>query len=602
MAITASILAVFVPVATMKGIIGRFFYQFGLTVSFAVAVSLLVSFTLTPMLSARFLRHTHEESGGGNPVTRAINTALGGLDNLYRKVLAGALRNRTVTLLIATLVFIGSLALLTKTKTEFLPADDRGEMTVKFELPSGASLESTQAFGAALSERIKTVPGTLSQFTTIGGGGQAQVNRGEIHVALVDRAARTFTTRDAIDFTRQALGDQSPATISVEPVQAVGGGGMRSQEIQYNIRGTDYAELNAAANALAAKLRAGGGYADVDTTYRSGKPELAVHINRERAADLGIPAAVIGMTVRTLMAGEKVTEIPLDGDRIDVRIRMEDDQRRGVSDLNSVNVRAASGQLVSLRQIASVDPGTGPAQIERQNRLRQVTVLANLSGKPLGQAIKEIEGWAKEVVPAHLTSDWVGRAQMMQESAGYMGQALILAIILVYLILAAQFESFIHPLTIMFSLPLATIGAFGALFLTNMSVNIFSMIGVIMLMGLVTKNAVLLVDYTNTLRDTGLEKHEALLAAGPVRLRPILMTTAAMIFGMIPVALGRSLGGEQRAPMAIAVIGGLITSTALTLVVVPVVYSILDRFTRRRVVGEDVLEGVVDAPGVAGQN
>jgi HAE1 family hydrophobic/amphiphilic exporter-1 len=214
-------------------------------------------------------------------------------------------------------------------------------------------------------------------------------------------------------------------------------------------------------------------------------------------------------------------------------------------------------------------------------------VLANLDGKALGAAVAEVTAWAKVIVPPEVTSDWVGQAQMMEESAGYMGQALLLAIILVYLILAAQFESFIHPLTIMFSLPLATIGAFGGLYLSDMSLNIFSMIGVIMLMGLVTKNAVLLVDYANTLRAQGMSKVEALMAAGPVRLRPILMTTAAMVFGMIPVALGRSLGGEQRAPMAIAVIGGLITSTALTLVVVPVIYSLLDRFTSRRAVTEE---------------
>ena len=594
-AITASILAVFVPVATMKGIIGRFFYQFGLTVSFAVAVSLLVSFTLTPMLSARYLRVEHGEP---NLIARAINRVLGGVERVYRVTLAWALNWRFATLGIAALVFLASIALLTKTPKEFLPPEDRGEYLVKFELPPGGSLEATKAFGAAIAQKVATVPGVATQFTTVGGGSPPMINAGEIHVSLVDRSQRTFKTMDAIAYTRELIGAQSPNTVSVEIVRAVGGGGFRSQQIQFNIRGTDYDQLNIAATKLMEKLRAAGGYADIDSTYRAGMPELAVLINRERAADLGVPAAVVATTVRTLIAGEKVTELPLSGDRIDVRIRLEDTQRRGIADVSNLQVRSASGALVALSQVVRVERSTGPAQIERQNRLRQVTVLANLNGKVLGDAIAEIDGWAKEVVPAELTTDWVGQAQMMQESAGYMGQALILAIILVYLILAAQFESFVHPLTIMFSLPLATIGAFGALFLTQMSLNIFSMIGVIMLMGLVTKNAVLVVDYANTLRAQGLSKTEALLAAGPVRLRPILMTTAAMVFGMIPVALGRSLGGEQRAPMAVAVIGGLITSTLLTLLVVPVVYSLLDRFNRKRAVeAEDAPVVVLAGPG-----
>jgi HAE1 family hydrophobic/amphiphilic exporter-1 len=580
-AITASILAVFVPVATMKGIIGRFFYQFGLTVAFAVAVSLLVSFTLTPMLSARYLKAEH---GEGNAIVRGINRVLGGVERAYRATLAWALNWRWATMGIATLVFFASIAVLGKTPKEFLPPEDRGEFLVKFELPPGASLESTEAFGAAIAAKLETMPGVTTQFTTVGGGTPPMINAGQIHVSLVDRKERTFKTMEAIAYARELIGSQKPNTVSVEPVQAVGGGGMRSQELQFNIRGTDYDLLNTAASRIVEKMRAAGGYVDIDSTYRAGKPELAVHIDRERAADLGIPAAVVASTVRTLIAGEKVTELPLSGDRIDVRVRLEDAQRKGVGDLSSIQVRSASGALVPLSQVVKVERSTGPAQIERQNRLRQVTVLANLNGKVMGDALPEIEGFAKEIVPPELTTDWVGRAQAMQESAGYMGQALLLAIILVYLILAAQFESFIHPLTIMFSLPLATIGAFGALFLTQMSLNIFSMIGVIMLMGLVTKNAVLVVDYANTLRAQGMSKTEALLAAGPVRLRPILMTTAAMVFGMFPVALGRSLGGEQRAPMAVAVIGGLITSTMLTLLVVPVVYSLLDRFNRKRAV------------------
>ncbi len=579
-AITASIMAVFLPVATMEGLIGRFFYQFGMTVSFAVAVSLLVSFTLTPMLSSRFLKVQH---GKRFIVSQAIERVLGGLDEAYRRTLAVALRFRWLTLLGAVGVFVGSIALLTRVKGEFLPPEDRGEYSVVFELPAGASLDATKKFAEGIKADLKKLPGVTALFSTIGGGAQGQVNKGEIHVALVDRHQRAFTTMQAINYARAALGTRPPATIAIEPVRAISGGGFRNSMVQYNIRGTDFGQINQAANELIKEMNARGGYVDLDSTFRGGKPELRVEIDRDRAADLGVPVAAIAGTVRMLIAGDKVSEVPLEGDRVDVRVRLEEDQRRRPEDVRDLQVRAAGGQLVDLASVANIQRGEGPAQIERQARQRQVTIVANLlPSKPLGSAIQEVDLIAKEKIPKDLTTDWTGMGEMMIKSMKAMLIALGLAILLVYLILAAQFESFVHPLTIMFSLPMATIGAFGALYLMDMTMNIFSMIGLIMLMGLVTKNAVLLVDYTNVLRQTGVEKHEALLAAGPVRLRPILMTTAAMIFGMLPVAMAKSLGGEQRAPMAVAVIGGLITSTVLTLVVVPVVYSLLDRFSRRR--------------------
>ncbi|WP_428269786.1 efflux RND transporter permease subunit [Haliangium sp.] len=588
MAITASIMAVFLPVATMEGLIGRFFYQFGMTVSFAVAVSLLVSFTLTPMLSSRFLTSNHGQQGRsvlGAPfraLGRVIEVFLSAVDAVYRRTLALALRQRALTLLTATLVFAGSIMLLGVVDKEFLPPEDRGEFKVAFELPSGTSLEATKRFAEELKRDVAKVPGASSLFTTIGGGAQGQVNKGDIHVELVDREQRAYTTEEAMDYTRVLLGDRSPALVALEPVRPISGGGSRPQEVQFNIRGPDLDQLNVAATKLVDAMRESGGYVDLDTTYRGGKPELRVDIDRDRAADLGVPVAAIASTVRMLIAGDKVTEIPLANERVDVRVRMAESQRRGPEDIQGIHVRTATGSLVELNSVAQVQEGEGPAQIERQARQRQITVLANLEGKPLGTAMQEVDRLAEDVIPGELNTDWTGMGDIMAKSFKNMLLALVLAIILVYLILAAQFESFVHPFTIMLSLPLATIGAFGGLYLLGMSFNIFSMIGLIMLMGLVTKNAVLLVDYTNVLRSQGMSKHEALLAAGPVRLRPILMTTAAMIFGMLPVAMAHSLGGEQRAPMAIAVIGGLLTSTLLTLVVVPVVYSLMDRFARQK--------------------
>jgi HAE1 family hydrophobic/amphiphilic exporter-1 len=316
---------------------------------------------------------------------------------------------------------------------------------------------------------------------------------------------------------------------------------------------------------------------DVGTTSQGGKPELAVQIDRDRAAELGVPVAMVAMTLRTLLAGEKISDLKLDGERVDIRLRVEKSFGRTNGQIASIKARAASGQLVELGNVVRLGEGTGPTQIERTNRQRKITVLANVEGLALGAAMNQVEALAAEVVPPGQSTKWEGISDMLGESFRSMGQALVLAVILVYLILAAQFESWIHPLTIMLSLPFIVIGAFGALYLIGYNLSIFAFIGLIMLVGLVTKNAVLLVDYTNTLRGRGMGMIEALLQAGPVRLRPILMTTAAMIFGMLPVALGRSIGGELRAPMAVAVIGGLITSTMLTLVVVPVVYALLDR-------------------------
>ncbi len=295
-----------------------------------------------------------------------------------------------------------------------------------------------------------------------------------------------------------------------------------------------------------------------------------------------MPAAAIATTVRALVAGDKVTEFKDGLDLYDVTMRLPDDEKVGLEQLGNLKVRGASGQLVDLASVVTVTRGEGPSQIERQARQRQITVYAALEGLPLGDAKIAVDQAAARAVPADLTTDYAGMADVMTESFGYMAIALFLAIILVYMILAAQFDSFIHPLTIMLSLPMSVVGAFGALFITGMTLNIFSMIGVIMLMGLVVKNAIPLVDFTNQLRARGLSAHDALLEAGPVRLRPILMTTLAMIFGMLPVALALGEGGETRAPMAVTVIGGLITSTLLTLVVVPVVYTLLDGMTHSR--------------------
>ena len=582
LATTASLIAVFLPVAFMKGIVGRFFYQFGLTVSFAVAVSALVSFTVTPMLASRLLRPHHE---GQRPfiIYRPFAWFLDRVERGYRRVLGWSLRHRWKTVGISLLAMIGSCALVSRVPQEFIPPEDRAEFEVNIELPIGSSLALTTRYIELVGEDLrKHGPGVAHTFITVGGGEQGQVNQGKIAIQLVPRKERPYHQTEVMNWVRDRYGDVKSAVFSVAPINAVNGGGFRSQAIQFNVRGKDLDELAKAADALVAELKKDPGFVDVDSTHRAGRPELAVDVNRERAADLGVPVAAVATSLRALIAGDKVSELKEGLDIYDVTMALPEQLKSDFQSLDNLKVRSSSGDLVDLANVVEVVPESGPAAIERQARQRQITVLANLKDMPLGEGAVKMVTAAQKVVPGHLTTDFAGMAQVMQESFQYMGVALMLAVIFVYMLLAAQFNSFIHPFTIMLSLPLSVIGAFGALFISGMSLSIFSMIGVIMLMGLVTKNAILLVDYTNTMRGRGLPVQEALLEAGPVRLRPILMTTAAMVFGMLPVALALSEGGETRAPMAVTVIGGLLTSMLLTLVVVPVVYSLLAQATQSR--------------------
>ncbi|MCG8417042.1 MAG: efflux RND transporter permease subunit [Proteobacteria bacterium] len=581
LATTASICAVFLPVAFMKGIIGRFFYQFGLTVSFAVAISALVSFTLTPMLASRLLRGGEEHKP--NIVFRGILWFLDRLDSGYRWLLERALNHQLVTLVIAITILFGSCVLVTQIKNEFIPPEDRAQFQVNVETPTGTALAATQRYVEAIAADLRAnAPAVVQTFVTVGGGAQGQVNVGQIQLNLSPAKSREFHQFDVMAWVRERYADIEDAKFTVVEVSAVDGGGFRDQAIQFNIRGRDFEVLRKAADDLIAELRKVDGLVDLDTTYRGGKPELAIEIDRDRAADLGVPVSVIATTIRALLAGDKVTDLKEGLDIYDVTLQLPPSEKSAFARLANLKVRSTTGQLVNLNQVVRVLRASGPSQIERQSRQRQITVLANLEDLPLGEAAQSVMASASSVVPDTLTTDFAGMAEIMEESFNYMAMALVLAIIFVYMLLAAQFNSFVHPFTIMLALPLSVVGAFGGLLLTGMTLNIFSMIGLIMLMGLVTKNGILLVDYTNTLRSRGMKTREALLAAGPVRLRPILMTSAAMIFGMLPVALVLSEGGEIRAPMAVVVIGGLITSTLLTLVVVPVVYSLLDRMVSSR--------------------
>ena len=577
---TSTILAVFVPVAIMKGIVGRFFMQFGLTVSFAVAMSLLVSFTLTPMMSSRLLTAHNAD----NWLSRAVDASMGWLERVYGTVIRWALAHRPTTLTVAVVTLVASFVMVARMPKEFFPKEDRAQFNVAVELPTGTTLEASNGFVQAIAEDLrKNAYGVTHTLATVGGGAQGQVNKGTIQVTMTKSTSRRFSQDQVMKWIRERYVDMRPALVTVSEIGMFGSG--NTQPIQLSIRGRDLDELATTATTIQNELKKIKGFVDVDISYRGGKPEVALQIDRERAAALGVPVASIALAIRSLMAGDPVSELKDGSDAYDIIVQLPQNDRRRVESLSALKVRSTSGQLVDLANVVKVSRTTGPTLIEHSSRQRQVMVLANLDGLPMGEAQKVVNRIVKEKVPNHLETAYEGMGRIMVESFGYMGEALVLAVILVYMILAAQFNSFIQPITIMVSLPLSVIGAFGGLYMLNMTLSMYSMIGIIMLMGLVTKNAILIVDFANQAREKGMAMKEALVQAGSLRLRPILMTTVSLLLGMLPVALALGEGGEARAPMAVCVMGGMIASTMLTLVIVPVVYTIFDAMGNSRFVG-----------------
>ncbi len=571
-ATTFSLVAVFAPIATTGGMIGRMMKDFGLTVVAAVLISLFVSFTLTPMLSARMIKKPQD-----NVVSRAIERALNWIEEVYARTVGFALRHRALVMLLAFGVFGASMYLTGLLKKEMVPKMDQSRFQVIVEAPPGSSLDHTQAVVNDILAQFDGVPGVRYLVTTMGGGVENKVEKASIMVELVDRKDRPYSQGELMRQLRARFDGMVGASIAVEDLPMISVGGMRASLVQFNLRGPSLERLDELSQGLMKRMRAAGGYVDIDTTYRTGKPELGLVPDRDRAYALGVPIALAGMTMRYAVAGDKVGDFRDKDEMYDVRVRLTPETRGDLATLQSLAVRNPMNQTVELGSVSHVVPGEGPLAIERQAGQRQITIVANLQGKALETAMDELSGWAKEDVkdPGYVT-DFAGEAEFMEENFRELSTAMVLAIIMIYFILASQFESFIHPFTIMVSLPLSVVGGVGALLIAGQTLNILGMIGFIMLMGLVTKNAILLIDFAIQGEGRGLATNDAVIQAGRIRLRPILMTTAAMIFGMLPIAFGMSKGAEMRAPMAMIVIGGLITSTVLTLVVVPVVYSLVE--------------------------
>ena len=575
MATTFSIVAVFLPVAFATGIVGRFLYQFGMTVSFAVLISLFVSFTLTPMLASRFITPTQSQ----NWFYSIIGRMLKGLDHGYRELLRRALRYKLATVLVAVVIFIFSLFIGSRLPLEFQPNMDQAKFNITITTPPGSPITLMEEKITEVEGIVKQMDSVESTFSTVGTGAVETVTEGTILVNLIPKEKRNQSQGELANSARDKLTDVYGAKVKVSAGESHG---FRAADIQVSIQGDDINQLISVTDNIVAELKKEPGFVDIDTSYESGKPEVKVVLDRDRASKLGLSVIGVATTVNGLVSGETVvTSFKEAGKDYDVKVRLKPELRDDPMDLLALPVRSMSGELLDLGSVAQIQSGSGPSEIDHYNRQRTVSVYSNLAGVPLGAARAKMEEILKSALPPGVTYTFVGLSEIMAESFQSLFFSMGLAIILIYMLLASQFENFLHPLSIMFSLPLSLIGALGGLYLAGMTISMLTLIGIIMLMGLVTKNAILLVDYTNTLRKRGLKREEALLQAGPIRLRPILMTTSAMVFGMLPVAIAKSSGAEIQAPMAICVIGGLITSMLLTLIVVPVVYSIFDSWVER---------------------
>ena len=596
LATTLSIVAVFLPIGFMGGIIGKFFHEFGITMVAAVLISMFVSFTLDPMLSSVWHDPEIEKHGQHlapvslydrtvGRVTTWFDRVQDDLADAYQGALRWSLAHKLATLAIAVATFAGSIALMPLLGTEFVPKADFSETQVSFQTPVGSSLMATEAKVRQVEAILREFPEVKYTLSTINTANAQGKNNANIYVRLVDRKARNLNADAMAARLRERLRNVPGITVThAGLLDPVGG----NKQIEFSIQGDDLAELERLNALVLEKIRGIPGLVDLDSSLKPQKPTVDVQLRRDLASDAGLNAGAVASSLRTLVAGQTVGNWrAVDGESYDVNVRLAPEQRERTADLAGLpfmvgNNADGSARVVRLGQVANVVEGTGPNQINRRNLNREVAINANVFGRSAGEVSGEIKQVLETIhLPPGYRTEFGGSTKNMQESFGYAVSALAMAVIFIYMILASQFQSFLQPLALMTSLPLTLIGVALALLMFGSTMSMFSVIGIVLLMGLVTKNAILLVDFAIRARQgidgsNPLDREEALLLAAKVRLRPILMTTLAMVFGMVPLAFALTEGSEQRAPMGQAVIGGVITSSILTLVVVPVVYCYMD--------------------------
>jgi hydrophobic/amphiphilic exporter-1 (mainly G- bacteria), HAE1 family len=611
LATTFSIVAVFLPIGFMGGIIGKFFHEFGITIVAAVLISMFVSFTLDPMLSSIWHDPTIKahpstdsgQAGGKMPVTfydKTIGRVTGWFDrateslsDTYQNILRWSLGHKLSTLALAVVIFVTSIFMVPLLGTEFVPKADFSETTLTFHTPVGSSLEATEAKARQVEAIVRTFPEVKYTLATLNTGNAQGKMYASLYIRLVDRKARSRSVDQMAGVLRERLKQVPGITVThVGLLDSVGG----NKQVEFSLQGPDLKELERLSRIIVEKIRPVPGLVDLDSSVKADKPVIELNVRRDAASDLGLSVSGIAASLRTLVAGQTVGNWRAPDDQTyDVNVRLAPDARAAPQDLERLPFTSTSmgsnadgsTRIVRLNQVASIKESTGPNQINRRNLTREVAINANVYNRSAGEVSSDIRAALDATAfPPGYRYQFGGSTKNMAESFGYAISALVMAVLFIYMILASQFKSFLQPLALMTSLPLTLIGVVLALLMFRSTLSMFSVIGVVMLMGLVTKNAILLVDFAIRMREPrtdmdghtvpGMPRSEALLEAAKVRLRPILMTTLAMIFGMVPLAFALTEGSEQRAPMGQAVIGGVITSSLLTLVVVPVTYCYLD--------------------------
>ncbi len=580
LATSLSLVVIFLPVAFMGGLVGRFFSSFGMTVAFAVMMSLFVSFTLTPMLCSRFLKLDAQGPGHASSKSGWFYRLV---DGSYGLALRWAMRHRILLTFLCILVILSTGPIAMKLGVNLVPRDDQSEFQVAFITPEGYTLDRTNQVITEIEQRLIQLPGVTKSYVVIGentgtsGKGQGDVTRGSIYLRLKPLAERRYSQFDVMERARLILLDYPDLRCAVTDVSAIGGTGQDSRTFHMSIQGPDLIQLEKYAQTLQSRLQEAGGLTDVDTTLSMRKPEVQVSIDRERASDLNIPIQTLANTLSVLVGGQIVTKYKEGVEQYDVWLRAEKPFRANPQILDTLLIPSPKAGLVQLSSLTHWVEARGPSQIDRFNRQRNVTLLANPERISLNEAVVQAQGIVKEMnlLPEYHVS-YGGQAKMLGDTAYYFLVALGLSILFMYLILAAQFESWLHPVSILSALPVTIPFGLLSLLLFRQPMDLYAMFGLFMLIGIVKKNGILQVDKTNELRREGMEREAAILEANHTRFRPILMTTVMLVAAMIPIALGTGPGSGARASMAKVIIGGQVLSLLLALLVTPVTYSLFD--------------------------
>jgi multidrug efflux pump len=573
-ATTISLVAVFTPLAFLTGSTGRLFKEFGIAVAAAVAISGFVALTLTPMLCAKILRVPPRHGA----IYQTLEQSFKFTATAYERALGFALRHRLIVLGGSAALVAAAVLVFTRLKVEFVPPEDRGLIQISLTGPEGATLAFIDQYQRQVEKILAGVP-EIDNYTSVvggggGGGGGGSVNRGQIWVRFVDWSRRDRSAQEIIEALRPELAKISGVQAFANNPPAFGGFG---SAVQFVIRNPNFDSLFVGIQTMLTRARQIPGLTNVDTDLRVNKPELSVTYDRDRAEDLGVPVRAVAGTMQALLGGQRVSTFTRNNKLYYVMVQLSPEERATPTDMSGLAVRGRNNELIKLDQLARVSEGVGPRSLSHYMRVRSAQLSAGLApGFTLGEALDSLERIAAEVLPAGSTIALAGESRELRESGSALYWAFGLALIVVFMVLASQFESLIHPFTVLMAVPLAVTGAVFTLFVAGSSINLYSQIGMILLIGLVAKNSILLVDYTNRLRARGMEVTAALIEAGRVRLRPILMTSVAVVMGAIPIALALGAGSISRRPLGYAIVGGVLFSTALTLFLVPVVFSLME--------------------------